>query len=151
MTEEKKPILDQYGTNLETTVRKCNRCGITKARINFVKDFDDPHTTSNMCRPCLESLISLPKYKERAITNLLKHALEKNDYQYAMDVALTLIKKATDSSDMGAINTILDRVDGPIKQQMQVDVTTTEKLVAAAEEMKAKIRIPDEDQPPTVH
>jgi hypothetical protein len=57
----------------------------------------------------------------------------------------SLAELAIEDKNLSAILAIIDRADGPVKQKMEVDVTTTEKLVDAADDIVKNLRKNNDD------
>ena len=137
-----KSVYDENGTDLLKTTKLCHKCRKRKPRIQFVRDLANARaTTSSVCGTCFNEMLSSPTYMRNATTNLMKWVLEKDSYKVAMELCNALIAKAIQKGDVTAMKEIFDRVDGPVKQQIQIDMGKTEQLVKGAEELKASIRV----------
>jgi hypothetical protein len=126
----------------------CQCCRERKPRLDFVVSLDAPDTNMATCRQCNLALIASPKKHATVLTNMLANMLQANDYDLASRVVTTLIESAIENKDMKALTMILDRVDGPVKQKVEVDMTHQDKLVQSADELLQHLRKPNQ---PTKH
>jgi hypothetical protein len=149
MNDNEEPLpdaFDKFGTNLMKTSCICRSCNKRKQRVDFMIDVTSGNPDRlRYCRECLIKLLEKPSYKERAFTNLLKQHLYDNDYDVMRQMIGSLADLAIEERNLSAILAIIDRADGPVKQKMEVDVTTTEKLVDAADDIVKNLRKNNDD------
>lgn len=154
--EEKKLSPTVSGKELATTIKnmtltlKCKHCRKDKPKIEFADDYSDignASITMKVCRPCMRELISKPVYANRALTNIMGAMIADNDYDIAKQLVINSINQALKDPirSIGLIKEIMDRLDGPIKQKIEVSGDPNAPLVSKAEQLKEMIRTNTDD------
>lgn len=130
---------------------KCLRCAEHKPRADFVLDFrtlgTDQEEFTRTCRACTQVLISKPKYEKNALLNIIRDALSKDDYAAARALVDKMIASAVYDGDAQMIKMLLDRIEGPVVQKLEVEGDLTGAMVAQADALRSAIR----GQPESLH
>jgi hypothetical protein len=129
--------------------RTCKRCLVQKSVADFVVNFQDPTTRTAICRECMIAVVQKPEYMKDALTNILKEVLSKDGYSAALEMMEILVNKAIFDKDMVALKFIMERMDGPLTQKVEMKADQElKRLVDGADALRASIR---GEEPPEEH
>lgn len=121
--------------------KTCTRCRKKQPRADFVVSFTDPMAVLDVCRICTMEMVQKPEYQRDAITNIIGAELSKNGYAGATALVEAMLNKAIHDRDLPTMKLLLERMDGPLVQKVEVTGDEeTKRLIADANLIRASVR-----------